>query len=405
MGSPSRGAGRGSGAGEAATHDMIEYVDTEDHPLVEGAREYARDQLRDLDRRADTDESSICAALPAMAEMGFTALRLPEEAGGVACHYMTYAAILHEIAYASPSAAVTLSVHNMVAEMLWRFGSARVRAEIAPQMVSAEHLGSFAISEADAGSDPSACSTRADRDGDEWVVNGGKMWITNGVHGRWFVTLVQIQEIGDKSGLRMLLVDGNQEGFERIKITGKMGLRASETASLHLTDVRVPSDHLLCEEGTGLRLALVALNGGRIAIAAQSTGIAEACLDAMVSYARERVQFGRPIASFQAIQTMIADSVVELAAAKALIARACSLDNAHPDWVPAAAAAKLYASEMAGRVADRAVQVHGGTGYVNDSEVEKLYRDVRVTRIYEGTSEIQRLVLARYLLANDSETG
>ena len=199
----------------------------------------------------------------------------------------------------------------------------------------------------------------------------------------------------------MILVDGRQEGFERFEIKGKMGIRASDTFSLHLTDVRAPLDHLLDEQGSGLKLSLIALDGGRIGIASQSTGIAEACLDEMVAYAKQRVQFGRPIAKFQAIQKMVADSKVELEAAKLLLARACHLADSGQRFTSAAAQAKLYASEMAGRVADRAVQVHGGAGYVHDSRVEQLYRDARVTRIYEGTSEIQRIVIARGLLENN----
>jgi alkylation response protein AidB-like acyl-CoA dehydrogenase len=224
------------------------------------------------------------------------------------------------------------------------------------------------------------------------------MWITSGQEGPWFVVLAQTRRLGDKDGMCMILIDARQDGFERLEIKGKMGIRGSDTFGLHFTDVRAPLDHLLGEEGDGLKLSLVALDGGRIGIASQSTGIAEACLDEMVSYAKQRVQFGRPIAKFQAIQKMIADSQAELAAAKLLIAQACEQAENGAGYTAAAAKAKLYASEMAGRVADRAVQVHGGTGYVNDSRVEQLYRDARVTRIYEGTSEIQRLVIARQLL-------
>jgi alkylation response protein AidB-like acyl-CoA dehydrogenase len=286
----------------------------------------------------------------------------------------------------------------MVGDMLLRFGSERVKAEILPGWGQAENHGSFAISEADAGSDPSSCRCAAVKTGDDWVINGSKMWITSSRQGRWFAMLAQARDVGSEPELNMILVDGRQEGFELIEIKGKMGLRASETFSLHLSDVHAPLDHLLSTEGSGLKLALMALEGGRIAIAAQSTGIAEACLDEMVSYAKQRVQFGRPIAKFQAIQNMISDSKAELEAAKLLIARACFEAEKGGQFTPHAAKAKLYASEMAGRVADRAVQVHGGAGYVNDSRVEQLYRDARVTRIYQGTSEIQRIVIARDLL-------
>lgn len=379
---------------------MRKYLDEDQQILAATAGEFARETLLELDRACDRDESSICSALPQIAEMGLLSLRIPTEHGGLGCSRMAYAAILHEVSYASPSTAVMLSVHNMVGEMLLKFATQRVKCELLPQWGSPQSLSSFAISEPDVGSDPGSISTRAVRDQDEWVINGSKMWITTGATGRWFVTLAQTKEVGDTAGLCMILLDANQPGFERIKIEGKMGIRGSETVSLHLTDVRAPHDHLLSDMGSGLKLALLALDGGRVGIAAQSTGIAEACLDEMVSYSKHRVQFGRPIAEFQAIQNMIADSATELAAAKALIAQACLAADNGGKFSATAAKAKLYASEMATRVADRAVQVHGGSGYVNDARVEQLYRDARVTRIYEGTSEIQRLVIARDLLAN-----
>jgi alkylation response protein AidB-like acyl-CoA dehydrogenase len=354
-------------------------------------------ELAPLDRAGDRDESSICQALPQLAEMGFLALRISEEHGGLGLGRLPYTALLHEMAYASPSAAVTISVHNMVAELADKMGSEHVLSEIVPLLGSAEHLGALAISEADAGSDAAACATIATPDGDGWRLNGNKMWITNGISARWFVTLVQTGRPRDKSTLAMLLVDGESEGLERIKIHGKMGLRASETVSLHFTDLYCPGTHLLAPPGGGLRQALFALNGGRVAIAAQATGVAEACMNELVRYAKQRHQFERPIASFPAIQNMIADSQVDLAAAKQLIAYACWLDSDDPSLIGAAARAKLFATESADRIADRAVQVHGGAGYVNDSLVEQLYRDIRVTRIYEGTSEVQRTIIAREL--------
>jgi alkylation response protein AidB-like acyl-CoA dehydrogenase len=377
------------------TDGLLEYLQEDGRALAVAAREFARGELIDTDRRIDREEGTIFDVMDSMAEMGFMALVIPEDANGLGCSRITYASIIHELAYASPSAAVTLSVHNMVGKMLIDSASPRVRDALLPNWGRSENLSAFAISEADAGSDPAACCTTAVLEGDHWRINGSKMWISNGLNGRWFAVLAQAGELGDKSGLVMILVDGHQDGFERIKIQGKMGLRGSETVSLHLTDVMAPRDHVLGGPDGGLRQALTALNGGRIGIAAQSTGIAEACLDEMVAYARQRVQFRQPIARFQAIQSMISDSAVELAAAKLLIANACSGHG-----TSASAGAKLFASEAAGRIADRAVQVHGGTGFVNDSRVEQLYRDVRVTRIYEGTSEIQRLVIGRDLITN-----
>jgi alkylation response protein AidB-like acyl-CoA dehydrogenase len=377
---------------------LVDYLKQDERTLVEAVRSFAASNLLALDRACDQDESSVCQALPGIAELGLLNLLLPPEVDGLGCSRMTYAAIIHELAAASPAAAVTVAVHNMVGEMLWEHGSVRIRRHLLPQWGRPESLAAFAISEPDAGSDPSRSSTRALRQGDRWVLRGSKMWISNGLHGRWFVTLVQTRELGNKEGMCMILVDGAQDGVERIPIHGKMGIRGSETVSLHFTDAAAALDHLVGEDGAGLKLALGSLDGGRIGIAAQSTGIAEACLREMISYARQRQQFGQPIGRFQAIQQMVADSAVELEASKALIARACQAAEAGRPHTAPAARAKLYASETASRVADRAVQVHGGAGYVRDCRVEQLYRDARVTRIYEGTSEIQRLVIARDLL-------
>ena len=223
------------------------------------------------------------------------------------------------------------------------------------------------------------------------------MWLTNGMTGRWLLTLVRLKDVPGRNGLCALLVDGHHAGVERDRIHGKMGIRGSETAVIHLTDVFVPVSHLIGERGQGLQVMLSGLNEGRIGIAAQSSGIAEACLTEMTAYAREREQFGQPIGKFQAVGNMIADSAMELEAAKLLIWQAAGrVDAGRPDPC-ISSMAKLYASECANRIAYRAVQVFGGAGYVNECRVEQLYRDARVTSIYEGTSEVQRIVIAREL--------
>jgi alkylation response protein AidB-like acyl-CoA dehydrogenase len=333
--------------------------------------------------------------LPALAEMGFMNMRVREEYGGLGCSMSVYSRILHELAYASPSVSVTLSVHNMVGEVLQRFGSEELRRQMLPEWGRAESLGTFAITEADAGSDPASIQTKASLKGDYYVLDGAKMWITNALTGRWFTTLARTGR--GKKGICAFWVDGNDPGIERLEIKGKTGIRGSETAALHYTEVKVPREWLLGEEGQGLEIALAALDGGRIGIASQATGIMEACLDEMTSYAKQRVQFGQPIAEMQAIQFMIADSAVELEAALALTLHAAHLRDLGEPYTQAAAKAKLFASEAANRVAYRAVQVHGGTGYVNETRVERLARDARVTTIYEGTSEIQRIVIGRGL--------
>ncbi|MCP4250924.1 MAG: acyl-CoA dehydrogenase [bacterium] len=366
--------------------------------LIEAAREFARGELLERDRAWDRDGGSMAEVLPELGAMGMLNLLVPEELGGLGCSYRIYADILHEIAYASPSVAVALSVHNMVGHILQEYASEPNRTEWLAQWGMPESFSAFAITEAGAGSDPGASTTEARKVEGGYRVSGEKMWISNGLAGRWFLTLARTNARAGKAGLSALLVDGNESGFGRDEIHGKTGIRGSETAVIHYDDVFVPDAHLVGAEGAGLKVCLSALDCGRIGIASQATGISEACLDEMVSYAKQREQFNHPIAAFQAIQTMLADSAVELAAARALVHHAADLVDAGQIDPSASAKAKLFASEAANRTAYRAVQIHGGSGYVNEFRVEQLARDARVTTIYEGTSEIQRIVIARDLL-------
>jgi alkylation response protein AidB-like acyl-CoA dehydrogenase len=368
--------------------------------LLDAIRKYARNELLDTDREWDRSRSSVADILPELADMGLLSLTLSEEMGGMECDMRTYAAIIHELAYASPSTAVTVAVHSMVVKILGTYASAQWRDEWLGTCGSHESFGAFAISEADAGSDPVSSKTTADRVDGGFRINGSKMWITNGLHARWFVVLARTRPDTRKSdAFSALVVDGQTPGIERDEIHGKMGIRGSETAVIHFNDVFVPDHHLLGEGGRGLSVCLGALDEGRLGIAAQATGIAEACLDEMVAYANQREQFGKTIAGFQAIQAMVADSAVELEASRLLTDRASSMFDSGGRCPRFSAMAKLYASEAANRIAYRAVQIHGGAGFVNECRVEQLYRDARVTTIYEGTSEIQRHVIARELLA------
>ncbi len=382
---------------------------TEDHRLlINSVREYARGELLELDRRWDREESSCCERLEQLYEMGLMALRVPEEHGGLACPMLPYAHIIRELAYASPSVAVTVSVHTMVGEILKYYAHEPIRGPMLAQLAAPGNLSGFAISEADAGSDPAAAKTRAVRVDNGWRLHGSKFWVTNGLTGRWFVVLARTENTGSRRNLSMFLLDAQQEGVARRLIHGKLGIRGSETAEMNLDGAFVPDDHLLGQLGDGLKVALSGLDGGRIGIASQALGIGRACQDLMTAYAKERRQFDRPIADFQAIQWMIADSATELDAAQLLTDRAAALKDAadqarHGEGPPTvftreASMAKLFASEAANRVAYRAVQIHGGTGYVNECRVEQLYRDARITTIYEGTSEIQRHVIARECL-------
>ena len=366
--------------------------------LIEAAREFAEGELLPLDRRWDTSDGSVSDILPQLGEMGLLNLCIPESLGGVGCPYRVYAAILHEIATCSPSTAVTISVHSMVGGVINKCATEPLRSEWLSNWGNPAHFAAFALSEAGAGSDVASTKTTATKVDGGYRLNGEKMWITNGMRARWFLMLARVAQAEDGKTFCAVLLDGNQKGVERTEIKGKMGIRGSETAVIHLSDAFVPDSHVIGALDKGIHVCLSSLNEGRIAIAAQATGISQACLTEMIRYARQREQFGRTIGEFQAVAQMLADSATELEAAKGLVWHAaCKVDQGHPDRV-ASSMAKLYASESANRIAYRAVQVHGGSGYVNEFRVEQLYRDARVTTIYEGTSEIQRMVIARGLI-------
>ncbi|MBU0641095.1 MAG: acyl-CoA dehydrogenase family protein [Planctomycetes bacterium] len=372
---------------------------SEDHQLlVDAVRDYARGELIDLDAEWDRTETSCCTKLDHFYEMGLMGLRVPEGDGGLDVPTVCYAPIIGELAYAAPSVAVTVGVHSMVCEIIASFADESIKHEMLAKLASPGNLSAFAISEPDAGSDPASAKVRADKVDGGWKLNGAKMWVTNGMTGRWFVVFARTGDTSAARGFSMFLTDAQQPGVERTLISGKMGIRASETAEMNLEDFFVPDTYLLGKIGWGMRIGLSALDGGRIGIASQATGIAQACLDLMLDYSKQREQFKRPIADFQAIQWMIADSATEIAAAQGLIDQAATLKDAGQPYTHAASMAKLFASEMANRVAYRAVQVHGGYGYCNEFRVEQLYRDARITTIYEGTSEVQRIVIARDLL-------
>lgn len=366
--------------------------------IIEAAREYAQNELLPRDRRWDRGEGSVSDVLPTLGEMGFLNLLVPEELGGLSCLYTTYASILHEISSASPATCVTISVHSLVGTIVSDAASEPFRSECLSGWGRPENFAAFALTEAGAGSDAAGIRTAATKVEGGYKINGEKMWITNGTRGRWFLTLARLEGVPKEQSLCAFLVDGNEKGLERSTIHGKMGIRGSETSVIHYTNVFVPDAHALGDPGCGLSVFLSGLDHGRVGIASQATGISEACLREMVTYANQREQFGRPIGRFQAVGNMIADSAVELEASKALIWRAASMIDSHRADRRLSSMAKLYASEAANRIAYRAVQVHGGSGYVNECRVEQLYRDARVTTIYEGTSEVQRLVIAKELM-------
>ncbi len=372
---------------------------TETQALVRNtARTFARERVAPGARERDRTEAFPTELLREMAELGLLGVNVPAEYGGAEAGATAYALAMMEIAEACASTAVTMAVTNMCAELITAFGTEAQKKRSVTRLTSGEAVaGAFALSEAQAGSDVSALETRAERQGDGWVLNGTKQWITSGDRAGVMVVWARTGAPG-AGGLSAFIVDGGTPGLQVGRHEDKMGLRASTTVPLQFEDCRLPADALLGQEGQGFRLAMMALDGGRIGIASQACGVARAALLATVRYTKERRAFGKPVADFQAVRFMLANIRTELAAAELLTLRAAGLKESGRPFTREASMAKVFASEMANRAADKAVQLHGGYGYIDEFPVERHLRDARVQTIYEGTSEIQRVVIARELL-------
>jgi alkylation response protein AidB-like acyl-CoA dehydrogenase len=368
--------------------------------VVRSARDFAERSLRPVAAEFDEQGHLPPELLTELAQLGLMGVNIPAALGGAEAGPVAYALAMMEIARGCASTSVAMAVTNMVGEVIVKFGTPEQRERHVPKLTSgAYRAGAFALSEPGAGSDPAGMTTRAERTEEGWLINGEKQWITSGgcagVMVVWARTDTPEQRLGAK-GISCFLVEGGTPGLVVGKKEDKMGLRASETVPLSFDNCLVPHDALLGDLNAGFGIAMMALDGGRIGIASQAVGIGRASLEAAIAYAKDRKQFGQPIARFQAIQWMIADSETELQAARLLALRAASLKEAgERAFSREAAIAKLFASEAAWKVCDRGVQIHGGYGYVRDFPAERHLRDVRVTRIYEGTSEIQRMVIAR----------
>jgi alkylation response protein AidB-like acyl-CoA dehydrogenase len=363
--------------------------------IVKTARDYAERVVRPAAAQLDREERFPSEIVRGLAELGLMGVNIPAALGGAEAGVVSYALAMMEIARACASTAVTMAVTNMVAEVIARFGTEAQREHHVPRLTSGEHVvGAFALSEPEAGSDPGGMRTTAERVPGGWVLRGQKQWITSGSRASVMVVWARTGGPGTR-GISTFLVERGTPGMKPGKHEDKLGLRASETVPITFDDCLIPEDALLGQLDQGFKVAMMALDGGRIGIASQAIGIATAALEEAAAYARDRKQFGRPIGDFQAIQWMLADSRTELDASRLLALRAASLKEAGKPFTREAAMAKLYASEAANRICNRAVQIHGGYGYVRDFPAERHLRDVRVTRIYEGTSEIQRTVIAR----------
>jgi len=334
-----------------------------------------------------------------LGELGFMGIMVPQEYGGAGADAVSYVVALEEISRACASTGVIMSVNNsLYCEPILRFGTEDQKRRFLVPVASGRSQGCFALSEPNAGTDAANQQTRARREGDTYALNGSKNFITNGLEADFAIMFAQLDPALGHRGITAFVVERGTPGYSVSKVEKKLGIRGSSCCQLLLEDVRVPAENRLGAEGEGLRLALRALDGGRIGIATQALGIAQAAYEAALAYAGQRVQFGQPIARFQAIQFMLADMATEIEAARLLTLRAAALKDRSASYSKEASMAKLYASETAMRVATKAIQVHGGYGYLKDFPVERFFRDAKITEIYEGTSEAQRMVIARALL-------
>jgi butyryl-CoA dehydrogenase len=361
-------------------------------------RAFAEGEIAPIAFQIDASEEIPAALRKKLRDNNYFALLIPEKYDGAEVDAVSYVLVMEELARASAAVAITVSVHNSVAAgPIDRYGSDAQKACWLPRLAK-EWLGAFALTEPDSGSDSAALVTRAERRGDEYVLNGTKTFVTNGKYADVFVLLARTSQESKHRGITAFLVERGAPGLKIGKNIDKMGIRGSDTVELVLEDCRVPVKNRLDEEGRGFRVAMQTLDGGRIGVAAQALGIAQASLDAASRYARDRYQFGHPIAEFQAIQWMIADMRTEIEGARLLTLQAAWMKDQKIPYAPYASMAKLKASAVARMAADHAVQIHGGYGYTKEFAVERYYRDAKVTELYEGTSEIQRIVIANSVL-------
>ncbi len=377
-------------------------LDETQRMVQKAARDYADRVIRPQAADIDKHERFPKEILKGLAELGLMAVNVPEELGGAGAGTVAYALAMQEVAAACASTAVTMAVTNMVGEVIARFGTNEQKQHHCPRLASGEHVaGAFALSEPEAGSDPGGMRTTARKDGDDWVLDGEKQWITSGAHAGVFVVWARTSPASERPGTRGIscfLVPGGAKGLRVGKHEDKMGLRGSNTVPLVFEGCRVPASALLGELDGGFKIAMMALDGGRIGISSQAIGIARAALAESVVYAKDRKQFDKPIADFQGIQWKLANMKTDLDAAHLLSLRAAWMKERGLPFSKEASMAKVFATEAAWRIYNQAVQIHGGYGYTREFAAERHLRDVRVTMIYEGTSEVQRIVIARSVL-------
>jgi alkylation response protein AidB-like acyl-CoA dehydrogenase len=380
----------------------MDFSFTDDQRLIrETVRHFMEAEVRPGVRERDREERFAAAELRKLGELGCCGMLIPESWGGSAADTISYVLMLEEVARVDAAMAVALSVTNSLPALgILKYGSENQKQKYLRRLASGEILGAFCLTEPQAGSDSAAIATTATRHAGTYRLNGTKSWVTNGGVSGVYLVFAKTDPSAGTRGVTAFLIKPSFPGFRVARYEDKMGLRTSRSAEIAFADCEVPEENRLGAEGLGLRIALELLDGGRVGIAAQAVGIAQGALEASVVYARQRRAFGKTIGDFQAVQWMLADMQTELEAARMLVYNAAWMrDAGAPRVGPYASRAKLYAGEMVNRVVYKAVQIHGSLGYSRECDVERMYRDARVISIYEGTSEIQRMIIARDLLA------
>jgi len=373
---------------------------TEEQQLLrKSVREFAESEVRPLAKELDETGRYPRDLFRKAAELGLTGVAFPESHGGAGFDHIAYTLVIEEISRCCASTGVILSVQNsLFCDPIHRFGNAEQKKKFLLPFTRGEKIGCYALTEPQAGSNAAALQTKAVKNGDHYVINGTKAWITNGGVADAAIAYVNTDPTKGEKGITAMVVEKGTPGFKVGKEEKKLGINATACCELIFTDCAVPESNRIGSEGEGYKVALSTLDGGRIGIAAQATGIAQGAFEAALKWSQERMAFGHPIAQFQAIQFMLADMATEIDAARLLVRKAAWKQDSGARFSLEAATAKLFASEMATRVAHKAIQVHGGYGYSREYPVERAYRDARITEIYEGTSEIQRLVIASWVL-------
>ncbi len=373
---------------------------TEEHQLIRsGVREFCQKYVEPCAEITDSEAKFPADTMKKLADQDWLGIPFPQEYGGAGSDYLSYVIVVEELSRACATTGFTLECHTSLASYpLFKFGTEEQKQKYLVPLCKGEMLGSFALTEPGAGTDAGAGSTTAVLEGDQWVLNGSKIFISNAPVAGVIIVFAMTDRSKGTKGISAFIVPAGAPGLVIGKHLNKMGIRGSLTAEVFLKDCRIPKENLLGGEGQGFKIAMMTLDGGRIGIAAQALGIAQAALDESISYSKERVQFGKPIATLQAIQWMVANMATEVEASRFLTYHAAWCYDQGLPYSKEAAMAKLFASETAARQTNRAVQIHGGIGFIKGHKVERLYRDAKITEIYEGTSEVMRMVIAGNLL-------